>query len=55
MGLSFVVRGQVEPAMKGHAFAIESKIDGERMLCHKAGDEVREKTRRLTSAIQQPS
>jgi DNA ligase 4 len=31
---------KVEPAMRGHPFAVEPKIDGERMLCHKEGDKV---------------
>jgi ATP-dependent DNA ligase len=33
---------QVEPAMKQHPFAIETKMDGERMLCHKIGSKVGE-------------
>lgn len=31
---------KVEPAMHGHPFAVEMKIDGERMLCHKDGGQV---------------
>jgi len=31
---------KVEPAMRGHPFAVEAKIDGERMLCHKEGARV---------------
>lgn len=31
---------KVEPAMRSHPFALEMKIDGERMLCHKDGGKV---------------
>lgn len=39
---------KVEPAMRGHPFAVEMKIDGERMLCHKDGNQVQWFTRSAT-------
>ena len=43
---------KVEPAMRGNPFAMEMKIDGERMLCHKDGDRIEWYTRSATNYTQ---